>query len=515
MMAACFSGLAAGGLLALAGLPSGPGAVALVALAPLLASATSPAGPGAAAAAGFLCGATFGAAGFSPLVFVSWGPAPLAFFLLVVVFALGYAVLGLLLAASARRFGPAFALAASPVLVTALESLRAGLPADGSASLQVGSLLATAPVLLPLAEFGGTPLLTAWVVLVNALVVVAVRSRAEARRLAPAALCAAVPVLYGVAHGAGAAGGEVEQGLRLAAVQPRIEADVRHAPEHLDGQIRRLLELSSRVAGGSDLVVWPETAWDGARPAGGILFLGAVAGSLGAPLLSGARRFDAEGLLRNSAVLATPDGAATVVGDKLHPLPGYEVAPASALGRSLARRGWWPGRVVPGRLPSVVEVRDQRGRPVPLGILICFDLHDSAAVRTLRREGARAIVALANESDLGAWAAAATERLARIRAAENRVPILRVANAGRSTWIDERGRILAALPAGQAAAGSAVMAQAGGPPLFSRHGPAPALAVGLPLAGLALLVAQRGLQFAPLRFPKGDFSPLVPWRKNT
>ncbi|MDX1649547.1 MAG: nitrilase-related carbon-nitrogen hydrolase, partial [Myxococcota bacterium] len=274
--------------------------------------------------------------------------------------------------------------------------------------------------------------------------------------------------------------------LRVAAVQPDVPSAHRHGPARLDPNLRALLALSRRAVGpGADLLVWPETAWDATAARGGPGFLGVVAHALEVPLLAGVR-LPGEGRgLRNAVALADRAGAARLVAEKRHPVPAFESAPRSALARALAQRGLWPGRVAAGP-PARPVVLPAGGGALPAAVLVCADLHDAGLVRRLRREGARLLVVLANESHLGPAAADAGLRLARLRAAENRLPVVRVANNGRSAWIDARGRIAAALPARGRDAGGAHLVPAGAAPLHARHGPAPAVALALPFTALLL-----------------------------
>jgi apolipoprotein N-acyltransferase len=298
---------------------------------------------------------------------------------------------------------------------------------------------------------------------------------------------------------------EAGRSLSVAVVQPDTPSSRRHGADVLDPNLRVLLALSEEaVAGGPDLLVWPETAWDGTAARGGDRFLGVVARALATPLVAGARGRGPRGL-RNAAVLARPTGEVRRVAAKRHPVPVYEGAPRGPLARTLARRGLWPGRVVVGAPPAPFAL----GEAAPatrLGALICFDLHDARLVRRLRRAGAGMLLVLANEADLGPSSAAAGERLARLRAAEHRIAVVRVANNGPSLWIDGRGRVVAALGPGRAAAGRAVVAIAAPPPFYSRAGAGPALAAFVPLAALGLAGAPRVR--APRLVPPG--SPALP-----
>jgi apolipoprotein N-acyltransferase len=79
--------------------------------------------------------------------------------------------------------------------------------------------------------------------------------------------------------------------------------------------------------------------------------------------------------------------------------------------------------------------------------------------------------------------------MARLRAVENRMPVVRVANTGPTLWIDAWGRVSAALPPGRPA--SAVHSVALAPPLAppAHAGDGPLVASGF-LSALAIAAAR-------------------------
>jgi apolipoprotein N-acyltransferase len=117
-----------------------------------------------------------------------------------------------------------------------------------------------------------------------------------------------------------------------------------------------------------------------------------------------------------------------------------------------------------GRPPEPVSLETGRGGTISIAALVCIDSSHPELARSVRRAGARLIVSIANEASTGAWSAALHARAARLRAIENRVPVVRVANTGPTLWIDEHGRVAAGLAAGTAGSGSHALALAGRPP---------------------------------------------------
>jgi apolipoprotein N-acyltransferase len=84
-------------------------------------------------------------------------------------------------------------------------------------------------------------------------------------------------------------------------------------------------------------------------------------------------------------------------------------------------------------------------------------------------------------------------RIARLRAAENRLPLVRVANTGPSEWVDARGRVVASIESGASRVGTASLDLGEEAPPYTRFGDAPtcALAVMTPAFLAALGLARR------------------------
>jgi apolipoprotein N-acyltransferase len=328
--------------------------------------------------------------------------------------------------------------------------------------LHLGYGVADVPALAQGASWFGVYGLSAWMVAVSAALVGASHVGPRARFALVATL--ALPLAPGLV------GGERgDDALRIAAVQPAIDEAERHVPERLHANLGRLLELTEDALDApADLLAWPESAWERALGPAGDAFLAAIAHDLGTPLVTGAWQVPAAGRAdwRNTAVLATAEGRATVVAEKVHPVPVYERAPDGPITNALARAGLWSGRFGPGDPSAPLTVSRANRAPAALGVLVCIDTSHPELARALRRGGARLLVAIANEAGSGGWSATLQARAARLRAIENRVPVLRVANTGPTLWIDARGHVVAALAAGAPGAAAHTLSLAGAPPPF-------------------------------------------------
>jgi apolipoprotein N-acyltransferase len=499
--------LRSGALLAVAALPGPGGPLAFVALVPLFRSLSRGVGAPRALGAGLLAGALHDAVGFGwvPFVEVEAGPPPvLAYLMALPILAAGSGALAVVVSALAAR-SRSLALAAAPGLWVALEQARAHEALLGVPWNQLGYGLAEWPALAQGASLAGVPGLSFWIVSVNAWLAAGPRLANPAHRVLAALLAA--PLLSGAAL---LADPPPRDALRVAAVQPDLGERERRDPRRFGANLRALYAGSRRaLAAPADLVAWPESAYQ--RPLGsqGDAFLAALAHDLGTPLLTGAWRAE-EGALRNAAVLALPGGGTPFVAEKQHPVPVYEGAPARASSRWLARRGFWPGRFARGREHGPFLLPRSGAPAAAVGALVCADASHPEVARRLRRAGARLLVAISNEAASGRWSAALHARVARLRAAEGRVPVVRVASRGPSLWIDAHGRVVASLPAGRSASAGHELPLAGPSGPYVRLGEARIAAA----AALSALVAG-GLAFTPGRARRAPACGPPPGNRGT
>ena len=256
-------------------------------------------------------------------------------------------------------------------------------------------------------------------------------------------------------------------------VQPNAPQNQKWDPAFRDHFVRRMVALTG-AGQRPDLVVWPETAVpyllnhieddmrilsDAAR---------------GAPLVFGIQRRDRDQSFFNAMVVMGPGGTIETIYDKRHLVPFGEYVPgARLLGRAgatgLARNlgtGFTPGSTPgPVMLPGI-------GGAIPL---ICYE---GIFAEEISDGGDRARLLLLITND--AWfgdAAGPYQHLAqaRLRAIEQGLPMVRVANTGISAMIDARGRIIDSLPLGIDGSLDAVLPAALPPTLYVRWGDWPTL----------------------------------------
>lgn len=193
-----------------------------------------------------------------------------------------------------------------------------------------------------------------------------------------------------------------------------------------------------------DLVIWSETAVPFMLDTQGIGLQMSAAAAAPARLALGVQRSDAEGRFFNSFALLDAQGVATDVYDKHHLVPFGEYVPLveTLLGANYAGfaarqlQGYSAG---PG--PVVLNL-GALGQVLPL---ICYEAVFPRHLRTATRPDW--VLQVTNDAWFGALTGPYQHLAqARLRAVEQGLPVVRVANTGVSAIIDARGQVVASLP---------------------------------------------------------------------
>lgn len=390
-------------------------------------------------------------------------PSPAALLVIVLlaaVLALYPALFGALFARLNAR--PLFILAVAPALWVVTEWSRAHL-FSGFFWNPLGQTWDAAPILLQLADLGGVYLLSALTLFLAA--VVAWISRPESWQR-PAGVGAVLVLAIGVCAAGYGYGAwrwqsladaetlpEAARGLRVALVQGNIAQDLKWAPERQKEWLGRYLDLTAGLDQPVDLVVWPETA--------AAFFLQAsprelarivdVSRGIDAPILTGAPMYDRtdERTLRffNSMVIIGSEemGDFDYRYDKHHLVPFGEYIPfRSLVPDSVHKLTHGSKDFTPGPGPELL-----RWEMGDIGPLICYEVIFPDEVRQLAAQGARWLINLTNDGWFGESAKPQHLAMARMRAVENRLPMIRVANSGISAVIDPLGRELGRIPSNE------------------------------------------------------------------
>lgn len=364
--------------------------------------------------------------------------------------ALGYVLAAVLAGKAGRLWGPGvFAL-----VVVALEMLKGTTP-YGFPWLPVGAVWATSVPMMQLASVGGVYLLSALVLLLAVLVSLPTRER-----LLGAAILAAMVLLYGEVRLLRAP--EVETGPVVRVVQPNVQSAFKWDAERRWEFLQDTLELAGRGpedprsggAGVARTIVMPETAvaffidredqvrWELARrlPPGGAFVTGSVRREDDVPEGSPPRFF-------NVLAVVGSDTRVRDVYDKMLLVPFGEFIPLRGLIEKLP-------------LPVSVRTLSQSRLDYTFGTrspvlstpagkavgLICYEGIFPWHVQKYA-QGADYLINVTNDSWFtGTIALYQHAALARLRAVETGLPLVRAANTGLTVVFDGYGRELMRLP---------------------------------------------------------------------
>jgi apolipoprotein N-acyltransferase len=368
------------------------------------------------------------------------------------------------------------------------------------------------PAILALAAVGGVWLISFVLVLANVAIVLAIESLP---RVGAAVLpgASARPGLAGL--GVAAALASVGAGplafaltppspavrqVTIAMVQPGVINDDilrSHASETLTAELSR-----NGTLGGvrPDLIVWGESS---------------IAVDLTLPASAAT--------LRQIEALSAADGPDVLVSqDATVPGKGHEkwsvlVSPAGVKGIYIKTRlvpfgeyipfrqqlGWLTkiskaasSNMVPGTGAHLLYATDRQGRPLPLGVLICFESAFPDMARVDADLGAQLIVYQSATSTFqGTWGPDQHASLGAVRAAETGRPVVQAALTGDTVAYDARGRLLAWMDQD----GHGVVTVRLGLPAASARTVYDRLGDYVPWAALAIVVAAALVMFANSR----------------
>jgi apolipoprotein N-acyltransferase len=368
------------------------------------------------------------------------------------------------------------------------------------------------PAVLALAAVGGVWLVSFVLVMTNVAIVIVIESLPRVGtallpgaswRAGLAALGVAgvvVSVLAGpLAFALTPASPAVRQ-VTVAMVQPGVLSNVslrEHASEALTAALSR-----GGTLGGvrPDLIVWGESS---------------IADDLTLP------RY--HGLLSQIEALSAQDGADILVSqDTTPPGKGHEkwavlVSPSGIKGIYIKTRlvpfgeyipfrqqlGWLTkisraaaSNMTPGTGAHLLQATDRAGRPLPIGVLVCFESAFPDMSRVNTDQGAQLIVYQSATSTFqGTWGPDQHASLGAVRAAETGRPVVQAALTGDTVAFDARGRLLAWM--GQSSHG--VVTVRLGLPAVSERTIYDRLGDYLPWVALAVVVAAALVMFANSR----------------
>ncbi len=290
-----------------------------------------------------------------------------------------------------------------------------------------------------------------------------------------------------------------DRAVSLRLVQPNAEQSLKWDQALADEFLGRLLDLTAEGTP-ADLTLWPETAvpfmLEYAPTVAGMV----TTASGGRPVVAGIQREEA-GRYYNSLRILEGEGVERVRYDKAHLVPFGEYIPFGDLAydwfglRAFAAQAGATYSAGPG--PMVLDL-GAMGKVLPL---ICYEAIFPRFVNAAP-ERADWMLQATNDAWFGVWTGPFQHvAQARLRAVEQGLPLVRVANTGVTAVVDARGRVVAALPFGTMAALDAALPGALPPTPYARWGDGPVL---LLLAGLSLLSLRRPRRNSPRNSPRNS-----------
>lgn len=234
------------------------------------------------------------------------------------------------------------------------------------------------------------------------------------------------------------------KGVRVALIQGNIDQGVKWSPEFREKTVDIYCNLSRQAVKGqkADLIVWPESAApfyfqenssssERIRNLARELDTYILFGSPAAELRDG--RFSN----LNSAFLLAPDGSEIGRGDKIHLVPFGEYVPMARLLPFVNKMVHGIGDFVPGEQVRPLVTKDAR-----LGLLVCYEAIFPELALAQVNAGSNLLVNITNDAWFGRTSAPYQHlSIAAFRAVETRTPLIRAANTGVTSIIDQNGHI--------------------------------------------------------------------------
>ena len=302
------------------------------------------------------------------------------------------------------------------------------------------------------------------------LLTLTVAALAAGRHLVPAG--AVIAAMWGFGLWQLAKSPPTAPDVTLRLVQPNAAQDAKWDPDHAQMFFDRLMTATA-APGEVDLVIWPETAlpylivYNPELPA----MIGGAA--RGASVVVGLQRV--EGVRGwNSLQILDPKGDVLASYDKHHLVPFGEYIPLGDMAyerfglQAFAAQTGNAYTAGPG--PRVLDL-GRLGRVLPL---ICYEAVFPQDLRTAIRPDW--LLQITNDAWFGTLTGPFQHAAqARLRAVEQGLPLVRVANTGVTQLVDARGRITAALPFGTDGFLDAALPGPLPPTPYSRFGETPLL----------------------------------------
>ncbi len=304
--------------------------------------------------------------------------------------------------------------------------------------------------LLQIADITGSYGISFWIILINIGFYLAIISKDKRKYLIITSLIFVLVFGFGLIRINTIDVVNIEP-VSIAITQPNINPDEKWEPESREENFALMHDLlDSALNLNPDLVLWPESAVPAYLRLSSYRRnpITAKLAKFNIPLLSGTvdRIIDKEGnkIYYNSSILIKPDGSIKMY-HKVHLVPFAEYIPLSEKFPSLKKLNFGQGNFTSGKEYTVFELDSARFSNV-----ICYESSMPKLVKGFVKNGAQFITIQANDGWLEKSAGPYQHfELAKLRAIENRVPIVRCANTGISGVINPIGIVQHKIPLGK------------------------------------------------------------------
>ncbi|CAN5681175.1 hypothetical protein BH20ACT1_BH20ACT1_09670 [soil metagenome] len=389
------------------------------------------------------------------------------------------ALFALALAAAPSGRSQPLGLPAALVLVEAFRGIWpfGGVPIATLAQTQIGGPLAE------VARLGGSLLVAALVGLAG--VALAALAQRRWRRAVAGIVVVAVVVAAGFVAPRGQAIGRLD----VAVIQVGGERGLRAIEGSSGPGLPTLVSTTEALAGGTDLVLWPE---DGVRVDGDVAGsprsreVGDLARRLDATIVSGVS--ESRGPVRHNLAAAWgPDGALLDHYRKHQVVPFGERLPFRSLVERVADTSAVARDVIPGQGPGLLETPAG-----DLGVVISFEVFFPRRVRAALHEGAELVLVPTNAASYPTTQMPALELgAARMRAVETGRVVVQAAPTGFSAVVAPDGTVRQQSDLGEPAVLSAEIERRAGDTVYTRLCDGPLVAAAVVALAVAWLLARR------------------------
>ena len=230
----------------------------------------------------------------------------------------------------------------------------------------------------------------------------------------------------------------------LKIIQPNIRQAEKWLPEKQLEFFTRQINLSKKMPE-ADIVIWPETAVAFSIE-NNTIFVKRIVDSGKLNVILGARRFEKDNYsLFNSAYFLSAKGDVVAIYDKNRLVPFGEYVPFAKLFSKLGIFGLASNGITgftEGKTKKTIALKNLP----PVLTLICYEAIFTSDVDS-GNNSAKWILQLTNDAWFGTFNGPQQHlALARMRAIEQGIPLIRAANTGISAIIDSYGRLVSKLP---------------------------------------------------------------------